>query len=62
MRDYARAIRELRPKSCILSKRLWLTGVRYTDGLGISPGWPREGFTQAEIDLRQTDPRARSGQ
>ena len=53
MRDYARAIRDLGPKSCILSSDLGQAGnPLHPDGLkAYFEGLLREGFTQAEIDL-----------
>jgi hypothetical protein len=53
MRDYAKAIRELGPKSCILSSDLGQAGnPLHPDGLeAFFAGLAKEGFTAAEIDL-----------
>lgn len=53
MRDYVKAIRELGPKSCILSSDLGQAGnPLHPDGLtAFFAGLAKEGFTQAEIDL-----------
>jgi hypothetical protein len=53
MRDYAKAIRDLGPKSCILSSDLGQAGnPLHPDGLtAFFTGLAKEGFTQAEIDL-----------
>src|SRR5712691_642756 len=53
MGDYARAIRELGPKSCILSSDLGQAGnPLHPDGLqAFFDGLAKEGVTQAEIDL-----------
>ena len=53
MRDYAKAIRELGPKSCILSSDLGQAGnPLHPDGLtAFFTGLAKEGLTPAEIDL-----------
>jgi hypothetical protein len=53
MRDYARAIREVGPKSCILSSDLGQAGnPLHPDGLAaFFAGLAKEGISQADIDL-----------
>jgi hypothetical protein len=53
MRDYAKTIRELGPKLCILSSDLGQAGnPLHPDGLqAFFTGLAKEGFTPAEIDL-----------
>ena len=53
MRDYARAIREVGPKSCILSSDLGqAANPLHPDGLAaFFAGLAKEGISQADIDL-----------
>ena len=53
MRDYAQAIREVGPKSCILSSDLGQTAnPLHPDGLAaFFAGLAKEGISQADIDL-----------